>query len=46
MENKNDKCTMVIAYYKEKNNIPLFSTEKRFYKNLLDKYGKVEASYL
>jgi hypothetical protein len=42
MENKNDKCIMVIAYYKEKNNKPLFSTEKKLYKNLLNTYGNVE----
>ena len=42
MENKNDKCIMVIAYYKEKNNIPLFWTEKKLYQNLLNTYGLVE----
>jgi hypothetical protein len=41
MENKNDKCTMVIAYYKEKNNMPLSKTEKKLYANLLNTYGLV-----
>jgi hypothetical protein len=42
MENKNDKCMMVIAYYKKKNNMPLFSGEERLYKNLFNAYGNVE----
>jgi hypothetical protein len=42
MENKNDKCIMVIAYYKEKNNVPLFSKEKVQYKTLLNIYGDVK----
>jgi hypothetical protein len=46
MENKNDMCIMVIAYYKEKNNIAFSSktekTEKKLYKNLLKAYGNVE----
>jgi hypothetical protein len=43
MENKNDMCIMLIAYYKEKNNIDFSSkTEKKLYKNLLNTYGNVE----